>query len=1285
MDMLTLTGLVTSGITLLDGFDLNPLKLLGQQLSPKVVSYVKTELFGEPTYRQRIAEIVDQLMAEYRTEYKVDPLSPTIYFFQTQWLWNRVLTYQLFQVTPSLQPEDFPALPRLLRPSQAELTQFNTRVAAAMAADPELSKRFYEEKHQEITVQFALAAAEQLNRVEAMLHQQVSPIQPLLDMLEKNELEKYKPFTTVRMLGHLATEVARYPDDHRLQARYHYLLGRAHQETSEMELAHEHFLQSYALEPAVVEYAEQAALTYARLEMPAETDEAVATLRRRHPLSGVAYAVIVFQQRADFEQQLMRVPRVVRQTEKFKLALAALLLQVRPLNLAQLEAVFETDLVQYTPASELTSFNRRFQRTLALLVVQLELATLPPLLRFDQPAPLAGSARLTAAYELLRRYTEMLQPTEQSPLLMHYYYVQGLAGFLLTGQLEELAEFGRRYATLAPAERADYAPEWSLALYQSGAYAQALEVLNELEQPVPAELDYLRYLTLLQLGEAEAAKAALAQHLQHGGPLHAGTYDRALRYLRRHCPEPAERQAFVNNCRTWQLIEPETLPDQLLRALASPAGDTSSQDWCATLDRMADLLTPDTPTILRLELAQLYQMAEKYEQSAHLLVDCPLDLGIKPTGVEFLRLRNQYHLYQDGAALRAGLRTWRQQVGIDPEFCIWEVELARYVLDWERILEVAEAVKDQFSARTGAFSTYLHALYRLDRLPQLAAALEQVATQPSLLTSDQLLNAAGMAMQTGHTLLALRLAYPLANNSDNLAARSRYLALMVHRPDDPPQPEVAAPGSSVRYTLNGKPQRRFVLPEEISGSRADEMARQLLGKQVGDTFTVTNALHGRPQAVEILEITDRYVGLYQEIMSEIDQHEAVMPFQKFDFGSATPTLDEMHRTFQHLFGEQQRARRAHVTEVATAYRMHELTFTQLAGQLHQGNGLEAYHWLISGRDDSPGVRVLSATRFGAVPDLLQRRVVLDWTSLPLLFDLTQTHQLPLPASLWASNHLLEELRTIVREKQRSRPSTMSVEVLEDEVRPHMYPPEMHARHIGYLISLLTWVEAHCQTRFAEEKLDVCRQMASQQPDANIFEQPLASVLDAAFLASGGDAVVISDDATLLQLVLPGGVRVLSTEAFLRAHYPQQYLPQLLPELLDRHYWGIQVEVPTLVQEFQRSEYRLEGRARQALRNAALQVAHDPARFQTLAHFVRELYLLPGASKAQRREAATWSLLLGLCYLALDENTEQLAVAKLSEAFFLLPAYWEEIMLLLQQAWEQAALHRQSVRNSIQYT
>nr|GFD56605.1 hypothetical protein [Tanacetum cinerariifolium] len=89
----------------------------------------------------------------------------------------------------------------------------------------------------------------------------------------------------------------------------------------------------------------------------------------------------------------------------------------------------------------------------------------------------------------------------------------------------------------------------------------------------------------------------------------------------------------------------------------------------------------------------------------------------------------------------------------------------------------------------------------------------------------------------------------------------------------------------------------------------------------------------------------------------------------------------------------------------------------------------------------------------------------------------------------------------------------------------------------------------CQTRFAEEKLDVCRQITAQQPETNVFEQPLASVLDAAFLASGGDAVVVSDDTTLLQMVLPGGGRVLSAEAFLRAQYPQQYLLQLLPELL----------------------------------------------------------------------------------------------------------------------------------------
>ena len=1126
----------------------------------------------------------------------------------------------------------------------------------------------------ELGQQVALTRESVQRTEQQLLHLQSGPFHLMLDLLEKNELEHFKPFTTLRFLQGLAPQVQQASNGN-VQARLNYLLGRAQQETGEVGPAHDYFFEAHYLEPGNTLYAEQAALAYARLDMPAEAVEVVAKIRQMRPLNGVAHAVHVFLHRAEFEEQLVKVPDAVREQDAFKLALVELLLQAKPLDLSKIEAVLKADLDAYTPAAALTYENRRFQVTLALMVVQVEFDTLPKMTRLDQPAALRDSARLRAAHELLKRYTTLLQPTEKSPMLTYHYYVQGIAGLKLSGDIQELAEFGRRYAGLPLAEKQEYAWEWACALFQSGEYRQSLQVIEELGPDGPAELDYVRYHALLQLDEPALAKAALAQHLLRSEPLHEGTFDRLLRYLAGHCADAVERLAFVEDCLARKLVA-EELPEQLLRASAAVDEPAQREQVLAWLTQAETLLDDATPSIMRLEMARLFQQLAAYEQSARILASCAVAPGVQHSGIELVRLRNQYHLYQDDHELRAKLQAWRQEYGIFPEFCNWEVELAHLVPDWERILEVTDAVRGQVSAETGVYWTYLLALYRLQRSAELQAALQAVVARPVLLTPDQQLRAAGIATREGHPELALQLAYPLAMQSGNAVARSRYLTLMLHHSQERPQPTAVVPGTSVHYKADGRLQAWLTITESLVKTGTNSLVAQLLGKQAGDSFEHPHPFRRHPQRIEVVEVVDCYTGLLREIMQEIGQNEAIMPVQAFNFGSDTPTIEEINQTFLDILGEQQQETRSHAATVRADYEAGDTTFTQLAAKLHHGNGLEAYHWLISGRDDSPGLRVLPGWLFGPIPDLAQQSIVLDWTSLPLLFALVRQHGLPVPVSLWVSNHLLEELRELVREKRRSKPTEMSVEIIDGEVHPHFYPPEMHARQLDYLNDLLNWVEANCQTRFVEEKLDALRQTGIELN--RLMEPPLAGVIDAAFLAPNIRAVVVSDDVTLLQLALQGGGRVLSVEAFLRASYPAQYLSVILPELLDRSYWGIQVEAPTLLREFVAAGHQFKGRAYQALRNAAFQVHHQPERIRALAHFIRELFLLPSLPMMQKQQVGGFVLGLGLCYLELTEATLDVVITHLAQAFFLLPAFQDELVPLLRNAWHRAErYHRAS--------
>lgn len=647
---------------------------------------------------------------------------------------------------------------------------------------------------------------------------------------------------------------------------------------------------------------------------------------------------------------------------------------------------------------------------------------------------LSGSGRLQAAYQLLTRYTALLQPTEKASQLTHFYYVQGIAGYKLSGNLEVLREFGQRYPDLPLATKRNYVWEWTCALFRAGNYARVIALLDELGPDEPAELDYLRYHALLGLQEPDQAKAALARHLHRGGLLHEGAFDRLLRYLVGHCVDATERQIFAEDCLALGIV-PSGTATFVVKALGSIEDSSQREQTLDWLRQATELVNTETPSVVWLELAQLWQQAEDYHQSAQVLAGCATAPGVQHSGIEFVRLRNQYHLFQNSRELRA----WRQRHGVYPEFCNWEIELAQLLLDWKRILEIAEAVKKEDFIATGAHWTYLRALHQLERYAELRQELAAILKQPDVLTPEQQLGAAGLALHAGESELALRLAYPLASQPSNIVARSRYLTLLLQSSEDRPRPTVIALGTTVGYQVDGKPLVRLTIDESLLASGTNPLIHALLGKQVGDQFEVEHPFR-RPQQIQVVELVDCYAGLGREIMAEMDQHEAGMPFQKFSFGSEAPTIEEINQTLLEILGEQQQENQAQAAVVRTAYREGKQNFTQLTAALHHGKGLEAYHWLTSGREDSPGLRVVPGWWFGSIAELPQQAFVLDWTALPLLFALTQQYALPLPASLWVSHHLREELRELVKEKRRSQPVEMSVELVDGEVRPTFIHP-----------------------------------------------------------------------------------------------------------------------------------------------------------------------------------------------------------------------------------------------------
>jgi hypothetical protein len=1282
MEAVTVAGVVTSAWGILDSIGLNPIALAQKEAGKRVTDYVKKLVTTKPTYKNRLAAIIEQLLAEYRTEYPAVANDGQFYFFQSAFLWETALTYELFEQDAPLRPEDFPVLPKMRPPTTAQLTEFSARLRAAMKADKELEKRFLEENYQSITVHFALAAQGQLQEVLAHTTellarpdaQSIGLVNAVLDAIERDDLAAYKPVTAQRQLHNLERVITRYlSGEHALVARLYFLLGRTHQEMGEVVEADRYMVRAYLKQSDNLPYAEEAARAYVNQKQLPKAQAVLEKIERLDPFSAPAAAVQLALGKPDeFDQNLQAIPNSIAQDERFKLMALTLLADGTPRGEVAVNRLLESDLRSYRPSAHLTPENRRFQIILAMFVIERGLRQMSPVITLNEAPPQLDNADMRAAHKVLQQYTDLLQPTEKAPGLTHHYFMRGVAGWFLTTDITEYDELRRRFPSLPSAVRQRYANQFVFALYQAKEYEAVLEIIDLLDTRTIPEVGFLRYSALRQLKRPkEEARAALGQHLDELEHLDDFVFFRALVYLE-HCDLVADRLAFVKKSIKRQQV-PAGLPTLVLQAQALVADPDQQEEVRRLVDEANALLHPDTDTVYRQALATLYHELKDYEATAAVLEGWPGYPQSLEQGAEWLRLTNQYHRRSESAALREDLRAWRLRYGIFTEFCIWEIKLAEMLHDWSRILEVVEAATGHVTDASGLRWAKVLALYKSKRRTELQAELESILQNPAMLRRKHLFNAAAMAAHIGQLDWAQQLLYPLASRRDDRVARGKYIQLGLNQPrNSPPPPEYdqAALHTVVLYMVNGKPQRRITLTPETMDDGLSVWAKELLGKEKGKKYVMSHPTTGRNLTIELLEITDLHTGLFRDILDDVRAGDPELPFEQIEFGDGE--IEQLHAALSSAMGAEGAARQVQNRQLFAEYASGQTTFSALAVAIFHGNALEAYQVLTEQRQpDVPGLVVSPRSLFASLfinPDSL---FILDWTSLPLLHRLSKQSGIMPRAKLGISLHVVEFLEQKIEEMRRSQPIEITVEVIGDSVRPHFYPPEMHERHIAYLTELLMWIETHCITRIVAEKLDALRQASLQE---GAHEEHTQYLVDTAFLAAAPDAMLVSDDSTFLQLSLRPG-NTISTEAFLLALYSDEFETVIQPKLLDFHYIGLTISSSLLLQEFKAAGGQFTGRALQCLKCLPRQMLSEPGSMADVIVALREIYLMGSLLPAQKSRAATTILTACFTYLPLNQSILTLLKQFISLKFMLLPEPMRAVLKDMEQAWQIVAAYR----------
>jgi hypothetical protein len=1252
---------------------------VGKQLRDTGIKYLKDKITAKDNYRERLVGRVRDFMHLQDERTGVDHSRPQRYFWQLEWAWHHVLAYRFYSAAlPPLSLADMPVVPNLVQPSQDELNQFCEELWAYLAEDSELQKLFVSENYQQEVFEGNArneALHEQLrSQLSALEHGQSSTadVEALLDIVEREYIRHFNPQAALLLLnkyaGHIQT---RHEANSQLLARFEYLVGLAHLETGEHKLAHPHLVRAYELQSQTARYAKAAVISHARFSSQ-ETAEAMASkILAGDSLNPAALAVNVFLEGAlKLSESLDLVPSTVAETPEFRLNLLELL---GTLEYPAAELIFQNHLTEFPRPSQLTFNNRSYWVLLAQIIVQFEVGTQLYDNDHHKPAGTNAPARLQAAYNLLGQYRDLIHGTEKFALGGGFWYFRGLSGYFLTGDEAEFADYRLTFPNQSAVIKQRFGLWWALLLSRWGKPAeQVLDVLDQLDASDDLNIDFLRFQQFRLLGRDSEAQESLGRDLGRIESFEAPTYTRARLYLELYCKDSISRENFIELCRSRGQLAP-SLPAYLLEAAAYKPDETRREEVTELLTKAEELLSEEPAPGYVFDLAGLFSELQSFAKSNSLLPPL-LDTGSPSLReqAETLYLHNLYQLNENSQELLQRLREWRNRYAPTPQFCFWEMELAELLGDWPRLMEVAELAYSAFPNDRRFYWKYIHSLYEAGLKERLREEVIQVVQEPHRLARPHLFNVAALARREGWRAEALAIVYPLALSRTDIDARNRFIGLFLFGGEEAEAaPTEASIGVSVEYTLDGTLQPALLLTDKLISEGRHPFAKRLVGLQVGSKLSITDAL-GKTRLIEVVSLLSPYPALFRDIVLQSEQQEGTLKIQSIKV--APGDIEQFQQTLVRNFGESEEARRFRIKELLEDVGTGKQGFSAVARGICSGNGLDAYQIITS--SEGSGIRLVPSLAYDHIELTPELTYVLDWSTLPLFYQLHEQELIALPVSLWVARQIPEFLTALIAEKQQAPISKMSAVISRGGVRPIVYADTYKEDEINFLTKLLGWVTKHCQTRIVPEKLDLLRQAGREgrewlDDDENDY---LAGGIDTLFLADHPNTFLVSDDMTFLPLLQRNGSAV-SSEKLLRSFHPDSYNEQILPVMLKLRYTGLAIDSQALYKLFISDGGSFSKLSLRYLESLGFNVAVDMRELFRIHQFIKEVYLSGTLLPEQMDRATVVVYIQALRFIELQPQLRQRTLEFIGRIFRLLPLAEFRIRRAFEAAWQHVLLSR----------
>ena len=545
----------------------------------------------------------------------------------------------------------------------------------------------------------------------------------------------------------------------------------------------------------------------------------------------------------------------------------------------------------------------------------------------------------------------------------------------------------------------------------------------------------------------------------------------------------------------------------------------------------------------------------------------------------------------------------------DEELLGFEHNLNLEKNDWEELKRIDYQLYNSFPASEKYLLFYLIALEKLELIEEIKSISdsiqedfkdETIGVQISKLLLRNKVN----------TEKGSRIMFNLASNSFNTQARKFYLGIShLFGEDFFKKFEEVKKGVWVRYSIN------LEKIDEVKVLKDTGFQKELIGKKVGDKFTVETQLTGVLNTIEILGIFNDELKLNYEIQKEVQN-----PVNELGFSSMEiPTdIEEFEKFLVEQFGTSGSQEKAFKEKTLNDYYNYRIGFTEVVRSVFRDSPIDGYFHLVKSND----------TKFTTIPSLItkpidnnqENKFALDFSSLLLFYELDKDFDFKFEDKFVVSYFLKEWVKLELIEEKNSPESKITVQITEEGIRRHLIPEDYKSKRIQHFESILDWIEKNCVVDLVEEKLDISMSLDKRGGKDGAT---LKLLIDNMHLSMRQDHRLISSDSSLFMFQHQRGLfhNILNPEKYLVYNFPDKCDTEFYRYLLKDNYLGININSGTLRNEFYAMLVGSENYYQKCLDNMQFSINNNPNIINLATKFLKEVYLINSLLKEQKNRYA----------------------------------------------------------------